>query len=78
MRLKARQLKGTMYAFLVLGLIPGTNIQISFQAWLFIAPVLLVAAIILRPRALQWWHKFGEDQASRRPLHASQLHLRAR
>jgi hypothetical protein len=66
-----------MYAFLVLGLIPGTNIQISFQAWLVIAPVLLVAAIILRPLVLRWWHKFNEDQVSRRPLHASQLHLRA-
>jgi hypothetical protein len=67
-----------MYAFLVLGLIPGTNIQISFQAWLVIAPLLLVAAIVLSPRVLKWWRKFNEDQASRRPLHASRLHLRAR
>ena len=70
-----------MYAFFVLGLIPGTNIQISFQAWLFIAPVLAVAGLILRPRlerrVRQWWHEYDEDQVSRQPLHASQLHLRA-
>jgi len=71
-----------MYALLVLGLIPGTNIQINFQAWLYIAPVLLAVGLILEPRLerriRQWWHEFDEDQASRRPLHASQLHLRAR
>ena len=29
-----------MYSLLVLGLIPGTSIQITFEMWLFVAEVL--------------------------------------
>lgn len=65
-----------MYAFLVLGLIPGTNIQISFQAWLYMMAALpfIGALIMLR------WHKLAASlQAiNRQPLHASQLHQRIR
>jgi len=65
-----------MYAFLVLGLIPGTNIQISFQAWLGIMAGLPFVAALIWPHLRQ--HLAAESIALRQPLHASQLHLRAR
>lgn len=37
-----------MQDFIVLGLIPGTNIQIGFFGWLIIATLLFAARIILR------------------------------
>ncbi|HTB48962.1 MAG TPA: hypothetical protein VK712_02675 [Verrucomicrobiae bacterium] len=65
-----------MYSFFVLGIIPGTNIEISFVAWLIMTPVLLAAAIIIRPY-LQL-HRFVAlgKQSLRQPLPASQLHHR--
>lgn len=69
-----------MYAFLVLGLIPGTNIQISFWAWILIVGMVLVAAKRYKPqlqlRLNTWWHQFDEGEATRQPLHANRLHLR--
>ena len=38
-----------MYSFLVLGLIPGTNIQISFAAWLALIPVFIIIYLITFP-----------------------------
>ena len=68
-----------MYTFLVLGLIPGTNIQINFYAWIIIMSGLIITAYRLRPRLVQaisnWWHQF-DKAPSRQPLHANQLHLR--
>ena len=69
-----------MYTFLVLGLIPGTNIQINFWAWM----VIMTGLIIIGWRAKRyvvryiaaWWHQFDEDAGIRKPLHANQLHLR--
>lgn len=69
-----------MYSFLVLGLVPGTNIQISFWAWIIIMAVLLVVAkrfkATIEQRIDAWWHQFDNPAGSRKPLHASQLHLR--
>ena len=72
-----------MYSFLVLGLIPGTNIQIDFWAWIILMAGLLIATVLLKQYVLRlvanWWHQFDEtDGASRQPLHASQLHQRLR
>jgi hypothetical protein len=67
-----------MYSFLVLGLIPGTNIQISFQAWLGImaavVAVLPFVAAFIKPH----WHKRLAELAAteHQPVHANQLHLR--
>ena len=64
-----------MYTFLVLGLIPGTNIQLSLQAWLGIMAGLAVAFVKLKPyahRLVQW----GQATAPRTIVHASQLHRR--
>jgi len=64
-----------MYSVLVLGLIPGTDIQISFQAWLATITLLplVVMAVRLLIRSLSAMQRGFE---SRLPLHASQLHHR--
>lgn len=61
-----------MNNFLVLGIIPGTNIQISFEVWLTTAAVLACGAVYA-VRGLQ-----AQPVAAKRlPLHASRLHRRA-
>lgn len=62
-----------MQTFVVLGLIPGTNIQINFQTWL------LITAIIV---AIFWLHRthrrasVSDRSPLRLPLYANQLHRR--
>ena len=62
-----------MYSVLVLGLIPGTHIQISFVAWLLVAVVVSVIVSILwlehRVRRQLWL-------PAHYPKHANQLHQR--
>ncbi len=65
-----------MYTFLVLGIIPGTNIAISFQAWLVITAVLSVLLLAVLP--LRQLLSAGQARVARMPLPASQLHLRIR
>jgi hypothetical protein len=69
-----------MYSFLVLGLIPGTDIQINFWAWIVLMIALATAAYRLKSRLVRyvsaWWHQFDEADLPREPLHASRLHLR--
>lgn len=71
-----------MYTFLVLGLIPGTNIQINFWAWLIIMVALIPAFRKAKPHVIQhvgnWWRQFDDinESGQRKPLHASRLHLR--
>ena len=62
-----------MYSFLVLGLIPGTNIAISFQAWIALGVMLALA--LPGHRLYVRYHQLVST-AARRPLHASQLHRR--
>jgi len=65
-----------MYSILVLGLIPGTNIQISFKAWLIIVAGLLVLAPVLIV-SLKRLIAFGKANTSYpQPLHANLLHHR--
>jgi hypothetical protein len=64
-----------MYSFLVLGLVPGTNFQISFQDWLLMLACLpvIVMAFMLRHRL-----RHATQQIDlRQPLYASQLHQQA-
>lgn len=63
-----------MYNFIVLGLIPGTNIQIGFWAYLIIFAALAFAFLFIRYRI----HRLGLSEmfAARTPLHATQLHFR--
>lgn len=69
-----------MYSFLVLGLIPGTNIQISFWAWMVLMAGLLIAFKIYRRRVtnylVSWWRSLDEVEDSSHGIHASQLHSR--
>jgi hypothetical protein len=69
-----------MYTFLVLGLIPGTNIQIGFWTWIILMVGLSIIAYRLKPRIIlyvgSWWRQFDEDSVTRKPLHANRLHLR--
>lgn len=62
-----------MYSVLVLGLIPGTHIQISFQAWLLVT-VAVVAVI-----SVLWLEYRSHHQLwlpAHYPKHANQLHQR--
>jgi hypothetical protein len=60
-----------MYSFLVLGLIPGTDIQISFAGWLLAASLVLAAFIKL------FW-KPGSTKASTQTSDASLRKLDAK
>lgn len=66
-----------LYNFLVLGYVPGTNIQLSFQAVMGLVVILMGAASIvwieLRHRRLSW-----QPAMIRQPLDASRLHRRVR
>lgn len=67
-----------MYSFFVLGLVPGTSIQITFRMWFDVVSALIF--ITLGCRLLLTQHRGHRpteaDDTSRLPLHASQLHLR--
>lgn len=63
-----------MYSVLVLGLIPGTHIQVSFVAWLMFSTIVLVVSSVA-------WLEFKRSRSelwlpSHYPKHASQLHRR--
>jgi hypothetical protein len=63
-----------MYSLLVLGIIPGTSIQITFQTWLNAAGIFLAAVILWRSFRLA---QYGAQTVPvRQPLHATQLHRR--
>ena len=64
-----------MNSFLVLGLVPGTNLQITFQDWLDMLQ-LAIAASGLAWLYFQHRQFFDELVIDRRPLPASQLHQR--
>lgn len=49
-----------MYSFIVLGYIPGTNIQISFQAWMMIAAG-LTCFLLLAYVAFHSQHSISES-----------------
>ena len=69
-----------MYSLLVLGLIPGTDIQINFWAWLILMAGLIVAFKLLHKRVVNFladlWKRLDYVEGVRRPLHATQLHSR--
>jgi hypothetical protein len=63
-----------MYNFIVLGIVPGTDLQIDFDMWL---KLLEMAVLVYAVFKLKIVHQTLAGQTwVRRPLHASQLHLR--
>lgn len=65
-----------MQTFIVLGLIPGTNIQINFFTSLIILGALFVSIVYYLIKHITLINKFRKQLLIRRPLHASQLHTR--
>jgi hypothetical protein len=63
-----------MYSLLVLGFIPGTNIQISFTTWLWSFALVAVSFTL----QLKWQNRTAVVVTPRPTLYASQLHQRAR
>lgn len=63
-----------MYSFIVLGLIPGTNIQIGFWAYLAIAVIATAIYFAIKYRVNH--NSFEEMLSAHMPVEASQLHYR--
>lgn len=66
-----------MYSFIVLGQIPGTNLSISFEAWILIT--ILAAYFVFRKRKKisRFFDELENPHKYRKPLHANRLHQRA-
>lgn len=62
-----------MYNLIVMGEVPGTDVQITFGVWLGVVGGL--TAVYLGYKLLTGRRQFATAFA-RRPLHASQLHQR--
>jgi hypothetical protein len=68
-----------MYNFIVLGIVPGTNLQITFETWLVMLEVALVIIGLERLLGLRRWlngRLAVEAVLARSPLPANQLHRR--
>jgi hypothetical protein len=67
-----------MYSFFVLGIIPGTNIQITLTTWLdSLALLVAIAALVWLNRQHRFRNFILARQSIRpNPVHASQLHQR--
>ena len=63
-----------MYNFIVLGYVPGTNLQLTFQAWLIIYGLAAVAFALYKLSQLH--RELSLNVFTRQPLHATQLHRR--
>ena len=65
-----------MQAFFVLGLIPGTNIQINFSFWLIFFMSFVVIAAVIYLNYQRQIRILGRLATLRTPLPASLLHSR--
>ena len=66
-----------MYTFFVLGIIPGTTIQITFQLWLDLVAGLSVIILLTHLFIERRFETEVTLAPDRIPLHARQLHLQA-
>lgn len=66
-----------MYNFIVLGLVPGTDIRISFQAWVIFSMAFWAGFIIARLQMKQRAYFVRLNHVQHMRIHASQLHQRA-
>lgn len=65
-----------MYNLLVLGLIPGTNIQIGFYAWVVLVLAVFIAVYFMHKKIIAIINRPDFEFEIRKPLHANQLHSR--
>jgi sulfite exporter TauE/SafE len=65
-----------MYSFIVLGLVPGTNLQITFQGWLLILTAALLLILTLRAGMQQLRSFVSTTDQLHQPVHARALHPR--
>ena len=65
-----------MYSLLVLGLIPGTNIQITFTTWVELALLGAVTWLVKNRIDVMVSLQALANQQTPRGLHATQIHRR--
>lgn len=66
-----------VYSFFVLGLVPGTDIQISFLGWMGLTCLVFFSCLLLWSHLLHT-RRPNDITSAHVPLHASQLHQRLR
>ena len=70
-----------MYTFIVLGIVPGTNIQVSFELWRFVV-LEFFGSVIVCWVILKFYDRLSSSsdylQPVRTVIHATQLHQRVR
>lgn len=70
-----------MYTFIVLGIVPGTNIQVSFELWRFVV-LEFFGSVIVCWVILKFYDRLRSSsdylQPVRAVIHATQLHQRVR
>ena len=67
-----------MYAFIVLGIIPGTNIQINFMPWLVISSIIGFYIILNYIKYLKSLRGYLQELTTRKPIPATTFHTRLR
>jgi hypothetical protein len=65
-----------MQSFIVLGLIPGTNIQINFLIWVVFFSILAAVSVLFLINHVSQIKSLTRIVISRKVLPASQLHSR--
>jgi hypothetical protein len=69
-----------MYNFIILGQIPGTNLHLSFEAWILLMSAVTYAVYRYWPNIKKYSDDFFNELLNpihpRQGLHASQLHQR--
>ncbi len=66
-----------MYSLIVLGQIPGTNISLSFEAWIILTILTAIVGYRMRKTIGQIFRELEKPSQTNQGLHASQLHQRA-
>lgn len=72
-----------MDKFFVLGIVPGTNIQITFQLWLqivavFLGYIIVCIIVVSVYRFFKYTNQLLVPVPVRAQMHATQLHQRVR
>ncbi len=65
-----------MQSFIVLGLVPGTNIQFGFILWLIAFSIIGTILLVIFARNYKYLKEAYRIITARTPLPASQFHIR--